>query len=59
MLGYYENEDATNKAMKDGWFSTGDYGYLDKKGYLYISGRKSDIIVLKNGKNLQIGLKLV
>ncbi|MCI9246933.1 MAG: long-chain fatty acid--CoA ligase [Clostridia bacterium] len=52
MLGYYENEEATNKVMKDGWFSTGDYGYLDKKGFLYISGRKSDVIVLKNGKNI-------
>ena len=41
-----------SKVMKDGWFSTGDYGYLDKKGFLYISGRKSDVIVLKNGKNI-------
>lgn len=52
MLGYYENEEATNKAIKDGWFSTGDYGYIDKKGFLFISGRKNDIIVLKNGKNI-------
>lgn len=52
MLGYYENEEATKKAIKDGWFSTGDYGYIDKKGFLYISGRKNDIIVLKNGKNI-------
>lgn len=52
MLGYYENEEATKKVMKDGWFSTGDYGYIDKKGFLYICGRKNDIIVLKNGKNI-------
>ena len=52
MLGYYENEEATNKVLKDGWFSTGDYGYIDPEGFLYITGRKSDVIVLKNGKNV-------
>ena len=52
MLGYYENEEATKKCMKDGWFSTGDYGYLDKDNFLYICGRKNDVIVLKNGKNV-------
>ena len=52
MLGYYENEKETKKVLKDGWFSTGDYGYLDKDQFLYMSGRKKDIIVLKNGKNV-------
>ena len=52
MLGYYENEKDTKKVLKKGWFSTGDYGYLDKDNFLYVTGRKKDIIVLQNGKNV-------
>ena len=52
MLGYYENKEATKKVLKKGWFCTGDYGYIDKDGFLYVTGRKSDVIVLRNGKNI-------
>ena len=52
MLGYYENEEATKEVLKDGWFYTGDLGYIDKDGYVYVKGRKKTVIVLKNGKNI-------
>ena len=52
MLGYYENEEATKKALENGWLHTGDYGYIDEDGFIFITGRQSDIIVLRNGKNI-------
>ncbi len=52
MLGYYKRPDLTDEVLKDGWFSTGDYGMLDKMGRLKITGRKKNIIVLTNGKNI-------
>ncbi len=52
MKGYYENEEATKNVLKNGWFYTGDLGYMDKDGYFYISGRDKNVIVLKNGKNI-------
>ena len=52
MLGYFENKKATNEAIKDGWFYTGDLARIDDDGYIYICGRKKSVIVLKNGKNI-------
>ncbi len=52
MKGYYNRPEETADVIKDGWLHTGDLGYLDKDGYLFITGRKKEIIVLPNGKNI-------
>ncbi len=52
MIGYYKNDEATNEVLKDGWFYTGDYGTIDEDGFIKFEGRKKNIIIAKNGKNV-------
>ncbi len=52
MMGYYKDPERTAKVLKDGWFNTEDFGRFNKKGQLVINGRKKNVIVLKNGKNI-------
>ena len=53
MLGYFENPEATAEVMEEGgWFRTGDYGYIDSEDFIYVTGRKKNVIITKNGKNV-------
>ena len=52
MLGFYKDKEATNEVLKDGYFHTGDFGYLDKDNFLFITGRKKNLIILSNGENI-------
>ncbi len=53
MMGYFKDPVATKEAFtEDGWFKTGDIGYIDKDGYIFITGRKKNVIILSNGKNV-------
>lgn len=52
MLGYYKDEQQTKEVIKDGWFYTGDLGYIDEDGYLFISGRSKNVIIGSGGENI-------
>ncbi len=52
MMGYYKDEEQTKEVIKDGWFYTGDLGYIDEDGYLFISGRSKNVIIGSGGENI-------
>jgi len=52
MLGYYKNEKSTSETFEEGWFKTGDLGFIDSEGFLHLSGRKKNVIIANNGKNI-------
>lgn len=52
MQGYYHMDEETGKVLKDGWFHTGDLGHVDEDNFLYITGRKKNLIILSNGENV-------
>jgi len=52
MIGYYDDPEETAKVLRDGWLYSGDYGYIDEDGFVYVTGRKKNVIVTKNGKNI-------
>ena len=52
MLGYYKNKTLTDEVMENGWLKTGDLGFIDADGFLHIAGRKKNVIIAKDGKNV-------
>jgi long-chain acyl-CoA synthetase len=52
MKGYYNDKEATDLVLQDGWYHTGDLGYIDKDGFITLTGRKKNLIILSNGENI-------